>query len=110
MIALEAAGNPAPAATLWLDDSTRNITAGHRLGMCCVLVGRTGVDTPADYQIERLTDLHGALPWLWEQQQQSEQQEHETQEQVVQQQGLGKPEPLALVSSPRGKAITAFSV
>eukprot|EP00887_Chlorella_sp_A99_P002750 scaffold6.g2750.t1 len=65
-LAAEAAGGPAPAATLWLDDSTRNITAGHRLGWQTVLVGRTGVDTPADHQIARIHDLRTAMPWLWQ--------------------------------------------
>lgn len=41
-IALKLAGSPEPAATLWADDSARNITTGHRMGLYSVLVGRTG--------------------------------------------------------------------
>lgn len=41
-IALKLAGSPEPAATLWVDDSARNITTGHRMGLYSVLVGRTG--------------------------------------------------------------------
>ena len=42
-VALRLVGGGARAAsTLWLDDSARNIATGHKLGMCSVLVGRTG--------------------------------------------------------------------
>lgn len=41
-IALRMAGSPEASATLWVDDSARNITTGHRLGLYSVLVGRTG--------------------------------------------------------------------
>ena len=41
-IALQLAGSPTPGATLWADDSARNITTGHRMGLYSVLVGRTG--------------------------------------------------------------------
>lgn len=41
-VALQLAGSPEPPATLWVDDSARNITTGHRMGLYSVLVGRTG--------------------------------------------------------------------
>ncbi|KAL4427910.1 hypothetical protein ABPG75_001999 [Micractinium tetrahymenae] len=68
-IALKMAGSPEPAATLWVDDSARNITTGHRMGLYSVLVGRTGVACPSDKQIRHIHDLPAATPWLWEGQQ-----------------------------------------
>ncbi|PSC69793.1 Suppressor of disruption of TFIIS [Micractinium conductrix] len=68
-IALQLAGSPTPGATLWADDSARNITTGHRMGLYSVLVGRTGVACPSDKQIRHIHELPAALPWLWEGQQ-----------------------------------------
>lgn len=68
-IALRLAGGAAPSATLWLDDSARNITTGHRLGLYSVLVGRTGMACPSDQQIRHIHNLPAALPWLWQGQQ-----------------------------------------
>lgn len=68
-LALKMAGSPEPAATLWVDDSARNITTGHNLGLYSVLVGRTGVVCPSDQQIRHIHELPEVLPWLWEGQQ-----------------------------------------
>ncbi|KAI3428344.1 hypothetical protein D9Q98_006724 [Chlorella vulgaris] len=68
-IAMQLAGGLQPGTTLWLDDSARNITTGHRLGLYSVLVGRTGVACPSDQQIRSMHDLPAALPWLWQGQQ-----------------------------------------
>lgn len=64
-IAMRLAGISKPSTTLWLDDSARNITTGHRLGLYSVLVGRTGVACPSDQQIRHIHDLPAACPWLW---------------------------------------------
>jgi pyrimidine 5'-nucleotidase len=64
-IAMQLVGIRDPSATLWLDDSARNITTGHRMGLYSVLVGRTGVACPSDQQIRHIHDLPTALPWLW---------------------------------------------
>ena len=63
-MALELAGAPPGAAVLWLDDSARNVTTGHRAGWYSVLVGRTGVDCPSSLQLRRIHDLPAALPQL----------------------------------------------
>lgn len=65
-LALEQAGHAEAATTLYFDDSTRNVAAGHQAGMFSVLVGQTGADTPSDLQLASLTDLPAALPDLWE--------------------------------------------
>jgi FMN phosphatase YigB (HAD superfamily) len=64
-IALQLAGGADSGATVFFDDSTRNVTAGAKAGVYSVLVGRTGVDCAADQQIRSMHDLPLAMPWLW---------------------------------------------
>ncbi|EFN58075.1 hypothetical protein CHLNCDRAFT_11898, partial [Chlorella variabilis] len=65
-LAMQLAGGLQPSTTLWLDDSARNITTGHKLGMYSVLVGRTGARGGAQALVIRhIHDLPTALPWLW---------------------------------------------
>lgn len=68
-VALKLVGGPQPSSTLWLDDSARNITTGHKLGMYSVLVGRRGVMCPSDLQMRDIHDMPAAMPWLWQGQQ-----------------------------------------
>ncbi|KAL3132064.1 hypothetical protein ABBQ32_008677 [Trebouxia sp. C0010 RCD-2024] len=64
-LALEQAGGASANTTIFLDDSTRNIVAGHQKGLTTVLVGRTGMDTGADAEILSLLDLPSSAPSIW---------------------------------------------
>ncbi|DBB13288.1 TPA: hypothetical protein ACH3X3_005024 [Trebouxia sp. C0006] len=64
-LALEQANNASAETTIFLDDSTRNIVAGHQKGLTTVLVGRTGMDTGADAEILNLLDLPTVAPHIW---------------------------------------------
>lgn len=50
-----------------MDDSVRNVTAAHRLGMYSVLVGKSSIpdDAECDLAVENVTRLHTAAPWLF---------------------------------------------
>ncbi|KAK9842679.1 hypothetical protein WJX74_000570 [Apatococcus lobatus] len=64
-LALKQAGAVAET-TLYLDDSTRNVSAAHDEGIYSVLIGRTGVaDCRADAQLESILDLPQLLPELF---------------------------------------------
>ena len=56
-----------PHDVMFLDDSVRNVTAAHRLGMYSVLVGKSskpeGVE--CDLTVQSVMDLHTAAPWLF---------------------------------------------
>lgn len=64
-LALGQANNASAETTIFLDDSTRNIVAGHQKGLTTVLVGRTGMDTGADAEILTLLDLPTIAPDIW---------------------------------------------
>ncbi|BDA41297.1 probable suppressor of disruption of TFIIS [Coccomyxa sp. Obi] len=63
-LALKAAGAEA-ATTVFCDDSTRNVSGGHAVGMFSVLVGRTSKDCDCDLQVPSLFALREAMPGLW---------------------------------------------
>ncbi|KAK9820349.1 hypothetical protein WJX72_009320 [[Myrmecia] bisecta] len=56
-----------PETTLYLDDSTRNVAAGHNAGIFSILVGKTGANIGADREVLDILDLPTALPELWQQ-------------------------------------------
>ncbi|KAK9842125.1 hypothetical protein WJX84_012225 [Apatococcus fuscideae] len=66
-LALEQAGASAET-TVYLDDSTRNVSAAHDEGIYSILIGRTGVDCRADAQLESILELPSLLPELFQQQ------------------------------------------
>lgn len=63
-VAMGMAGMAEAKNTAFFDDSTRNITSSHSLGIYSILVGRTGIDCPSDVQLQVIHDLPKALPWL----------------------------------------------
>lgn len=63
-LALKQADNAEIATTAFFDDSTRNITSAHKMGIFSVLVGRVGVECFSDEQMKSMHDVHVHLPWL----------------------------------------------
>ncbi len=53
------------ATTAFFDDSARNITSSHRMGIFSVLIGRVGVDC-GHVQMKSMHELREHLPWLVE--------------------------------------------
>eukprot|EP00892_Ulva_mutabilis_P002206 jgi/Ulvmu1/11987/UM082_0066.1 len=56
-----------PHDVIFLDDSVRNVTSAHRLGMFSVLVGKSSKPEGAecDLVVPSVMDLHTAAPWLF---------------------------------------------
>lgn len=63
-LALKQADDAEGPTTAFFDDSTRNVTSAHRMGIFSTLVGRTGVDCASDVQMHSMHDLPTQLPWL----------------------------------------------
>lgn len=55
-----------PQRTLFFDDSVRNISAGKKLGLHTVLVGKSERSTGADYALESIHNIKEAFPELLE--------------------------------------------
>lgn len=56
-----------PHDIIFLDDSVRNVTTAHRLGMYSILVGQAAIPEGAecDLAVESVHHLHTAAPWLF---------------------------------------------
>lgn len=56
-----------PHDVIFLDDSVRNVTSAHRLGMYSVLVGHASKPEGAecDLAVQSVMDLHMAAPWMF---------------------------------------------
>ncbi|KAL4532199.1 hypothetical protein Ndes2526B_g08835 [Nannochloris sp. 'desiccata'] len=65
-LALKEANGAEIATTAFFDDSTRNITSAHRIGIFSVLIGRVGVECASDVQMRSMHELKEHLPWLVE--------------------------------------------
>lgn len=63
-MAMELAGGIDIANTAFFDDSVRNVTSSHTMGIFSVLVGRTGVECSCDVQLRSMHEMPLALPWL----------------------------------------------
>jgi len=63
--ALTLANEDQPNNCILLDDSVRNLAPAKDLGFTTVLVGLDGTHPVADYAIDNIHQLPGALPGLW---------------------------------------------
>jgi len=63
--------NTDPRRTIFFDDSPRNIAAGKRAALCTVLVGTSVRTKGADFALESIHNVKGALPEIWEEEEES---------------------------------------
>ncbi|KAG0498706.1 hypothetical protein HPP92_003397 [Vanilla planifolia] len=61
-----------PQRSIFFDDSTRNIQAGHRIGLHTVLVGNSHRVKGADHVLVSIHNIREALPELWKEERNQE--------------------------------------
>lgn len=64
-LALEQANKAHASTTAFFDDSIRNVTSAHHMGIFSVLIGRTNVECAAHMQVRDFPSVGKHLPWLF---------------------------------------------